>query len=88
MVLSGRPGTTGFGRWFEVDGAAPSAPATESKLTHARIGGSGQVEVESDEYDEHEVVPLAQVVHVRRGGVSFPPASTVQELRAALWSRA
>lgn len=88
VVLSGRPGTTGFGRWFEVNGAAPSAPATESKLTHARIGGSGRVEVESDEYDEHEVVPLAQVVHVRRGGVSFPPASTVQELRAALWSRA
>ena len=70
-----------------------------AKLTHARVGGSGQVsEVRTagegdgdeggDEYDEHEVVPFEQVVHVRRGEVAFPPASTVQALRAALWSRA
>ena len=100
IVVSGRPGTR-FGPWFEVgeDAAGESAGASPlAKLTHARVGGSGQVsEVASvppgagddeEEYDEHDVVPFEQVVHVHRGEVSFPPASTVQELRAALWSRA
>jgi len=106
VVVSGRPGTEGFGAWFEgrtvaepVDtppGAEPvEAPASPlAKLTHARIGGSGQVsEVEAhdgdeNEYDEHEVVPFEQTVYVCRGEVCFAPANTVQEARTALWSRA
>ncbi|MDO5534788.1 MAG: thioredoxin domain-containing protein [Propionibacteriaceae bacterium] len=103
VVVSGRPGTAGFAGAFERADAA-AAPAADpasgpagggtsqdasGKLTHARIGGSGQVsEVESEEYDEHEVVGFDQVVHVSRGEVAFAPASTVQDLRAALWSRA
>ena len=69
-----------------------------AKLTHARIGGSGgvtEVETEAshghddeDEYDEHEVVGLDQTVYVCRGEVCFAPARTVQDARAALWSRA
>ena len=118
VAVSGRPGTEGFGSWFEgrepvagevsAGGAAPAPQvgqagtvAEESplaKLTHARIGGSGgvtEVETEAshghddeDEYDEHEVVGLDQTVYVCRGEVCFAPARTVQDARAALWSRA
>ena len=56
-------------------------------LTHARIGASGQVS-EAEEYDEHEIVPLAQTVHVTRNGHRFAPARSVQDARRALWSRA
>ncbi len=64
------------------------SPGEPGKLTHATIGGSGEVTPEADEYDGHEIVPFDQTVHVRRGEVRFPPARTVQDARTALWSRA
>lgn len=91
VVLSGRPGTTGFAHHFDErtlrDRLRETAPPL---LTHATVGGTGRVETDhdDDEYAEHEVVPTAQTVYVCRGEVCFAPASTVQDIRAALWSRA
>ena len=91
VLLTGRPGTTGFAHHFE--GRALRAPdeqgaepAASGLIRRARVGASGQVD--ADEYGEHEVVPTAQTVYVCRGEVCFAPATTVQEIRAALWSRA
>ena len=89
-VLSGVPGTPGFGGAFDGLGLAPDADpeqAASGLLTHARIGASGQVS-EAEEYDEHEIVLLAQTVHVTRNGHRFAPARSVQDARRALWSRA
>ncbi len=111
VILSGRPGTTGFAHHFDERtlraraqapaGAAPGA----GLLTHATIGSGGAVTTGpaaagsgdpggaaaaelGDDYAEHDIVGLAQTVYVCRGEVCFAPASTVQDLRAALWTRA
>ena len=92
VVVSGPPGTEGFGAWFEGRGGA------DTHQRHQRVGGEtpsdvtrlsvGADETDADEYDEHEVVPFDQTVYVCRGEVCFAPATTVQEARTALWSRA
>ncbi|MBK8461753.1 MAG: thioredoxin domain-containing protein [Nigerium sp.] len=76
VVVSGRPGTSGFAHHFD-DRATADVPA-------ARIAATGSVE----EYGEHEIVPLDHTVYVCRGEVCFAPARTVQDVRRALWSRA
>ena len=82
VVLSGRPGTQGFAHHFE-DRAALASAAVEEVSDAAGAAAEG-----AEEYDEHEIVPTGQTTYVCRGSVCFAPASTVQEMRAALWSRA
>lgn len=74
-VLRGRPGTA-FYDWF----------------TDRGVRGPGEYPLASpmgtpQEYDEHEDVELGGTVYVCRGEMCFAPASTVKELRAALWQR-
>ena len=96
VVVSGRPGTPGFAHHFEnrpaVAAASGSTEAQPGRLTHASVGPGGLVRAETtpeaEEYDEHEIVETGGVVYVCRGTTCFAPASTVQEIRAALWSRA
>lgn len=81
VVVSGRPGTDGFAHHFADRGlvAPPSIEAT-SEPVHTEEG--------EDEYDDHAIVPTDQTVYVCRGEVCFAPATTVQDIRAALWTRA
>lgn len=81
VIVSGGPGTTGFAHHFENRVTAP--------IPAASISPGGLVQgAEESEYDEHEVVATSQAVYVCRGETCFAPASTVQEIRTALWSRA
>ncbi|MFP5416728.1 MAG: thioredoxin domain-containing protein [Actinomycetes bacterium] len=86
VVVSGRPGTTGFAHHFEGRPPVGAGTPASALLTRARVGVGGQVD--AGEYDEHEVVPLVETVYVCRGETCFAPARTVQDLRQALWSRA
>lgn len=93
VVVAGRPGTTGFAHHFEHRlatipeelRAQRAAAADAGTMLRASIGGSGQVD---DDYHENEIVETGGVVYVCRGTTCFEPASTVQEIRTALWSRA
>jgi uncharacterized protein YyaL (SSP411 family) len=79
-IVSGRPGTTGFAHHFDHRDTVP--------IPSASISSGGLVQgVDESEYDEHEVVGTSQPVYVCRGQTCFAPATTVQEIRAALWSR-
>ncbi|MFV0451746.1 MAG: thioredoxin domain-containing protein [Propioniciclava sp.] len=87
VIVSGRPGTPGFAHHF--DDRPVVMPAADED------GGGGRPAADrerpgtsDDEYDEHAVVPTAQTVYVCRGTTCFAPASTVQEIREALWTRA
>lgn len=83
VLVTGRPGTPGFAHHFEGrTPAAASAPAASGANVLAEATGVGE------EYDEHEVVVTRQTVYVCRGEVCFAPATTVQQIRAALWRRA
>ena len=64
------------------------ARAVAAGGTHASPLDAVRPEAGTEEYDEHEVVPLPVPVVVTRAGRVFPPASTVQDARKALWSRA
>jgi len=103
VIVTGRPGTRGFAHHFDERTVRPAGDASAGEtsvaeasasetsggaggITHATVSGSGLVE--ADEYDEHEVVPTEQTVYVCRGVTCFAPASTVQEIRRALWTRA
>ncbi|WP_040162110.1 thioredoxin domain-containing protein [Nigerium massiliense] len=90
VVVNGRPGTKGFAHHFDDRGPAKPGDAriaTEGgKITRASIGGSGQVN--DAEYDEHEDVETDATVYVCRGTTCFAPATSVKQIRAALWSRA
>ncbi len=81
VIVSGRPGTTGFAHHFEYRDTVA--------IPSASVGPGGLVSgVDESEYDEHEVVTTGQTVFVCRGETCFAPASSVQDIRAALWSRA
>ncbi|WP_232549629.1 thioredoxin domain-containing protein [Propioniciclava soli] len=104
VLLVGRPGTTGFAHHFDgrvvrpaAEVAADAGPGTLTHatvragglvVTEAGLAGAGRDEADRDEYGEHEIVALGQTTYVCRGEVCFAPATTVQDLRAALWSRA
>ena len=75
-VVRGRTGTE-FGTWFE--GRSVREPG---EYPLAKPLGAP-----AEEYDDHEDVPLGATVYVCRGETCFAPASTVKELRAALWQR-
>ncbi len=83
-VINARPGTAGFGGQVvaATEALQAESPGASSPLDAVRPEAGGE------EYDEHEVVPLPLPVVVERGGRAFPPASTVQDARTALWSRA
>jgi len=88
VIVSGRPGATGFAHHFD-DRPVVRTPAP--RITSASVGPGGLVRAtttDGEEYDDHEVVETDQTVYVCRGMTCFAPASTVQEIRAALWSRA
>lgn len=76
-VLRGRPGQEGFGEWFT--GRRVREPG---EYPLARPLGA-----EADEYEEHEDVATGGTVYVCRGETCFAPASSVKEIRAALWQR-
>jgi len=77
-IVRGRPGTPGFAHHF--DGRGVREPG---EYPLARPLGA-----EPEEYDEHADVPVGGTVYVCRGTTCFAPASTVKEIRAALWQRA
>ena len=73
-----------------VDAVAEGAPDADARVHRTDSTGRAATPAPAvdDEYADHEVVPTRQTVYVCRGEVCFAPASTVQEIRAALWSRA
>ncbi|MFV0407607.1 MAG: thioredoxin domain-containing protein [Propioniciclava sp.] len=79
VIVSGKPGTTGFAHHFEDRPVVTVSEPPRAALLEPNS---------EDEYAEHEIVPTAQTAYVCRGTTCFPPASTVQGLRQALWSRA
>lgn len=82
-IVNAAPGASGFGGAVEA-----AARAVAAGGTHASPLDAVRPEAGTEEYDEHEVVPLPVPVVVTRAGRVFPPASTVQDARKALWSRA
>ena len=90
VIVAGKPGTKGFAHHFDQrpvvrSDEASAGEAEEAKITHASIGGAGQVDAE---YDQHADVETGGTVYVCRGETCFAPASTVKGIRRALWSRA
>ena len=81
VIVRGKPGTTGFAHHFE--GRSIREPG-EYPLRRA-VAPASEV---PDDSDEHEDVPVGATVYVCRGETCFAPASTVKEIRAALWQRA
>lgn len=81
VILRGRPGTTGFAHHFDDRGVRPPGeyPLRRSPAAATEV---------PDDSDEHDDVEVGGTVYVCRGRTCFPPASTVKEIRAALWQRA
>jgi len=77
-VLRGVPGQAGFGDWFDARGVREPGEYPLAKPLGAA----------EDEYDEHDDVATGGTVYVCRGETCFAPASSVKEIRAALWQRA
>lgn len=78
VVVKGREGTAGFAHHFDDRGVR------EPGLYPLRAA----VGPEPDEYDEHVDVETGGTAYVCRGTTCFAPASTLKEIRAALWQRA
>lgn len=76
-IVRGRTGQQGFAHWFEGRGVRQPG---EYPLTKP-LGAA------SEEYDEHDDVATGGTVYVCRGETCLPPASSVKEIRAALWQR-
>ena len=86
-IVTAAPGASGFGGAVEAAVEA-AAGAVAAGGTHASPLDAVRPEAGTEEYDEHEIVPLPAPVVVTRAGRVVPPASTVQDARKALWSRA
>ena len=77
-VVRGRTGTTGFAHHFDDRGVRePGLYPLRAALAEAE-----------SEYDEHEDVVTGGTVYVCRGETCFAPASSLKEIRSALWQRA